>query len=371
MIKILKHLSPDFSAVGTDCLKNKEQVEHWIGQLVDELLERLDRDKELNNRRPTLLVLSMDQANLGMVSRSTQFEYFGKERLIQILMSKILTPLLFKKDNTVTNPIRMLSVAATKFIELVEHKNTIEGFFQKMQSKRASEEAQNVNQLLAASTSGEGAEQAAAGNAENQEEAANQRSKTDFKNLNCKSMMDKYFRELEADMRPKEPPKKKLTIQNMFNKIAEQTGQDLRTRREEQLVAEGSVGDLLAGNQANSVNNPTSTVSNPASNAPKARPNPIIDLINKKNNLRCNQQPVLITLDDNQPSTSSAPQPVESFAAKQLKLIREQGLLDENELKKLEEELLGEERPRPVEKIGFFRRKTLELRGKKRKLNAR
>lgn len=347
-------------------------MEHWIGQLVDELLERLDRDKELNNRRPTLLVLSMDQANLGMLSRSTQFEYFGKERLIQMLMSKILNPILFKKDNAVANPIRMLSVAATKFIELVEHKNTIEGFFQKMQSRVASDEAHNVNQLLVASTSraSEGPEQATASENQQENEAANQRSKTEFKNLNCKNRMDEYFRELEANIRPKEVPKKTLTIQNMFNKIAEQTGQDLKTRRDEQLVVNEenarSVGDLLAGNQA------SNSTSNSTNNPTKARPNPIIDLINKKNNQRSlgGQPVVLITLDDNQPSTSNAPQPGESFAAKQLKLIREQGLLDENELKKLEEELLGEERQRPVEKIGFFRRKTQELKGKKRKFNA-
>lgn len=48
----------NFSSVGTNCLTTKDQVEHWIGQLVDELLERLNRDRELNNRKPTLLVLS-------------------------------------------------------------------------------------------------------------------------------------------------------------------------------------------------------------------------------------------------------------------------------------------------------------------------
>ena len=366
------HFLPDFSAVGTDCLKSKEQVEHWIGQLVDELLERLDRDKELNNRRPTLLVLSMDQANLGMLSRSTQFEYFGKERLIEILMSKILIPILFKKDNNVANPIRMLSIAATKFVELVDHKNTIEGFFQKMQSRQANEDC--VNQPSTSRAREGDREPADNAGSKPEDEAANQRSKTEFKKLNCKKMMDEYFKELEVNIGPKEVPKKKLTIMNMFSKIAKQTGQDIKTKRDEQLVANesdgNSVQDLLVETD-NQVNN---QADNQMSNSIKARPNPIIDLFNKRNNKRplSDREPVLITLDEEQPSTSSAPPPSESFAAKQLKQIREQGLLDESELKKLEEELLGEEeRGRPVEKVGFFRRKTQELNEKRRKLNAR
>lgn len=341
----------NFSSAGTNCLNSKEQVEHWIGQLVEELLERLDRDKELNNRRPNLLVLSMDQVNIGMLSRSTQFEYFGKERLIEILMSKILNPILFKKENKTKHPVRMLSVAATKFTDLVDSKNTIESFFQKMQSKQPSAETTTNNIAISnkPSTSTTGSIV---------EEVNEQRSKTEFQNLNCKKMMDEYFRELEADIvnRPKEVSKPKLTILNMFNKIAEKTGQDLTSKKDNEQT-----------NDQNDDRNNVRPVKEP-------KPNPIIDLINK-NNQRLKQQtvPTLITLDDddpNQPSTSNQLRPTSSFAAEQLELIRRQGLLDEVELKKLEDEFLRDDRPRVAQKIGFFRRKTLELK-EKRRLNTK
>lgn len=100
----------NFSAVGVNCLNSKEQIEYWIIQLVDELLERLERDKELNNRRPTLLVLSLIQSNVGMQSRSTQFDMqLTKERIVELLLDKIVNPILFpnnKKDNKLNNPIR-------------------------------------------------------------------------------------------------------------------------------------------------------------------------------------------------------------------------------------------------------------------------
>lgn len=317
-----------------------------------------------------------------MLSRSTQFESFEKERLIDTLINKILNQILFKKDTKINTPIRMLSVAATKFIDLVDHKNTIESFFQKMQNKQTNDVAESSTNLLNECNSltvSSGEQNKKSSQLDNQEISmnnseknessetnVNQVSKTEFQNLNCKKMMDEYFKQLEADIKPKEIIKPKLTILNMFTKIAEKTGQDIKNKKDDQQVKDGESN--LDGNQVVQMNDETNSISNQINKLPRS--NPIIDLINKNNQKRNNQQIVdVITLDDQQPSTSNADQPIESFASKQLKLIREQGLLDEEELRKLEEEFLKEERPRPVEKVGFFKRKTIELK-KKRKLKA-
>ena len=301
-----------------------------------------------------------------MLSRSTQFEYFTKQRLVEIVMAKILNPILFKKDNKITNPIRMLSVAATKFVELVDHKNTIDSFFKRMQEK-----TNELNQIKPSTSAANEAEDLIVNNGQENEQTDNEasnemRSKTEFQNLNCKKMMNDYFRELEADIvRPKEIVEKpKLTIVNMFNKIAEKTGQDIKTKKDDQQVEEAN-GNAQCNQDDNHVNQNGNKT---------AKLNPIIDLINKNNQRLSNnkQPPMTITLDG-QPSTSSNrnDQQQESFASNQLKLIREQGLLDESELKKLEDEFLQEARSRRVEKIGFFRRKTLELKEKKKKLKTR
>lgn len=329
----------NFSAVGVNCLDSKDQVEHWINQLVEELFERLERDKELNNRRPTLLVVSVNQSSIGMLSRSTQFDTnLSKERLVEQLMERILNPLLFKKDTKVSSPIRMLSVAATKFVDIVDHKGTIVNFFQKMQQKNESSE---INEIPNATNDHVNNENDNVNNEVSEDDGAPspKRSRTEFKNLNCKKMMDDYFKELEADLQPKDTAttsKPKLTIVNMFTKIAEQNGQDLKAKP------------------------PCDNIDQPIiANKPQIKTNPIIDLINRKN------QRVNMDIDPNQPSTSNQAAEASSFDFKQLQLIREQGLLDEEELKKLEKEILNEQ-AKKVEKIGFFRRKTLEFKEKRK-----
>jgi DNA polymerase eta len=163
----------NFSAVGTKALMHRDQVLHWITQLVDELLERIERDREMNNRKPTLLIVSVAQTE--STSRSIPFGTFEKSKLVESIMEKTLDRLF--KENQTKDAIRMLSVSANKFEEIDIRCSTLETFFSKVDRQQYLDNASSS-------------------------------SRSDLKSIDTRAAMQNYFQRVEQELFPTEPIKK-------------------------------------------------------------------------------------------------------------------------------------------------------------------
>jgi len=122
---------------GPEMLGTKQKVEHWMGQLVEELVERLDKDKEDNKRLARSLHVSvgLDGGPGGHVSRAGPLNASSYQ--VAMIAKQCLS--LIAKTNESSDGVswipklRNITIAATKFQDLAKHANTssITSFFNK------------------------------------------------------------------------------------------------------------------------------------------------------------------------------------------------------------------------------------------------
>ncbi|CAH1261726.1 POLH [Branchiostoma lanceolatum] len=105
---------------GRECLDTKEKVLHWLSQLSSELAERLQKDKEMNNRVAKLLVVGFrnDGNPPTSASRSCAIHRYEADQLCKDAF------ILLKQFNLAGNhqaawspPIMNLHLNASKFVE--------------------------------------------------------------------------------------------------------------------------------------------------------------------------------------------------------------------------------------------------------------
>ncbi|KAL1458184.1 hypothetical protein WDU94_008352 [Cyamophila willieti] len=117
---------------GKTCLATRQDVAHWIHELVDEMCERLEDDLTLNKRRAQLLTVSFAQEVSGKVSsfsRSTSLPNYKLHDVVEVSMQVI------KKTNSApvnedvwSPPLFFLGLSASKFSPLTSQQS-IQQFF--------------------------------------------------------------------------------------------------------------------------------------------------------------------------------------------------------------------------------------------------
>ena len=65
---------------GPEILDTKAKMEYWMGQLCDEVAERLVKDQEDNERVAKSITVMLSLENLGHVTRSGPLFSYAKEK---------------------------------------------------------------------------------------------------------------------------------------------------------------------------------------------------------------------------------------------------------------------------------------------------
>lgn len=126
---------------GKLALDTTSKVKHWLEQLCEELVERLLRDREQNQRTAQLLVVSIRKVDQeGGTSRSCSLVTYDSARVARdalAVVMKLKTSSAASSD-TWNPPLINLSIAATKFRDsLEEGSQEISNFFVRQSKSRA------------------------------------------------------------------------------------------------------------------------------------------------------------------------------------------------------------------------------------------
>lgn len=129
---------------GKLALDTTTKVKHWLDQLSEELVERLLRDREQNQRIAQLLVVSLRKVGQeGGTSRSCPLIAYDTSRVAKDALAAVMklnTTAGTSKDSW-TPPLTNLSIAATKFRDSLEEGSQEISKFLVRQSKKADEPA--------------------------------------------------------------------------------------------------------------------------------------------------------------------------------------------------------------------------------------
>lgn len=118
-------------------------LKHWIKELVTEIVERLEKDIEENNRQPKQSVISFTLEINGedvAQSRSAPIVSIDQESLEQLMMEvlkKNIEP-FFKKNEAaglLNYPIKYMGISAGKFLTIEKKTVTLESMFAKQALK--------------------------------------------------------------------------------------------------------------------------------------------------------------------------------------------------------------------------------------------
>lgn len=179
---------------------------------MDELLERLELDREMNNRKPTLLIVGI--AMKEMTSKSLPFTSFDKQKLIDIIMEKALDRLFVKEPN-LKDPIRMLSVSATKFVDIDSSSSTLDTFFSKVGRDQYLEASSSKE--ISRGTSSRTSDSKASSTVTS-EKVCEISAPIPLEKLDCKSMMLNYFTRMEKELFVREDKKSEQSKTNNVSK---------------------------------------------------------------------------------------------------------------------------------------------------------
>ncbi|XP_065309722.2 DNA polymerase eta-like isoform X2 [Dermacentor albipictus] len=128
----LEPVTPRKLALSIGCGKNfrgklaldtTTKVKHWLEQLSEELVGRLLRDREQNQRIAQLLVISVQKVGQeGLTSRSCQLIAYDAARVTKDALATVmkLNTTAGASRGTWTPPLTNLSIAATKFRDSLE-----------------------------------------------------------------------------------------------------------------------------------------------------------------------------------------------------------------------------------------------------------
>lgn len=128
---------------GRNAITGFNTLKHWITELVTEIVERLEKDVEENNRQPRHSVISFTLEINGedvAQSRSAPITSIDQESLEKVMMDvlkKNIDP-FFKKDETaglLNYPIKYMGISAGKFLTIQKKTVTLETMFAKQALK--------------------------------------------------------------------------------------------------------------------------------------------------------------------------------------------------------------------------------------------
>ncbi|RWS29092.1 DNA polymerase eta-like protein, partial [Leptotrombidium deliense] len=130
--------SKQFPAVQKTSLKTKSDVAHWVSKLVDELVERLNKDRIANQRVAKLVNISMRFASKDSVTRSLPLRCYDANVINEDLMRNIVSRILNNVNGANENlkePVVLLSLSSSKFVDsLQDDRNTkLESFYKKVE----------------------------------------------------------------------------------------------------------------------------------------------------------------------------------------------------------------------------------------------
>lgn len=144
---------------GRNAITGFNTLKHWISELVTEIVERLEKDVEENNRQPRQSVISFTLEMNGedvAQSRSAPLTSIDQESLEKVMMDvlkKNIDP-FFKKDEAaglLNYPIKYMGISAGKFLTIQKKTVTLETMFAK-QALKASTSAKEIDVLPACSS---------------------------------------------------------------------------------------------------------------------------------------------------------------------------------------------------------------------------
>lgn len=133
---------------GKNAITGFNTLKHWITQLVTEIVERLEKDIEENNRQARQSVISFTLEINGedvAQTRSTPITSTDQESLEKLMMEvlrKNIDP-FFKKDETaglLNFPIKYLGITAGKFLTMSKNTVTLQTMFAKQALKASTHE---------------------------------------------------------------------------------------------------------------------------------------------------------------------------------------------------------------------------------------
>ncbi|KAJ8681774.1 hypothetical protein QAD02_017566 [Eretmocerus hayati] len=125
---------------GKQCIVDVEKLEHWLGELAEEVCERLEQDSEENERRASLLTVSFQfyQNNSAVSqSRSIALSAYKPEKLAKQCSNIV-------KKATQLQPISFLGLSAGKFIKARGSENFV-NFFKKSDENNRTRQDMKLN----------------------------------------------------------------------------------------------------------------------------------------------------------------------------------------------------------------------------------
>ncbi|XP_033115936.1 DNA polymerase eta-like [Anneissia japonica] len=111
---------------GKSALDTKDKVKHWLGELANEVAERITKDQELNNRVPKQLTVSLrqDKKPPGNMTRSCALSKIDGESMAYVSYMLIQSLNTMGGNQMAWVPhILSLGIVASKFTELVSSGN--------------------------------------------------------------------------------------------------------------------------------------------------------------------------------------------------------------------------------------------------------
>lgn len=138
-------------------------LNHWLHEIVKDVVERVEEDEFENNRRPKQIVISFTQninnADISS-SRSVNFTVNDEDKIVNdaIELIKRNTSKFFKSDDAMAlnNPIKFLGFNVCKFESLdIKRGKTIEDMFRRSFQKKEEGENQSVAELSNCNNSNE------------------------------------------------------------------------------------------------------------------------------------------------------------------------------------------------------------------------
>ncbi|GAB0093788.1 DNA polymerase eta [Sergentomyia squamirostris] len=134
---------------GKGAITGVKTLTHWLQELAGEVVDRLNKDQEENNRKGKLLTVSFTQSINGediASSRSIQLDAYEKEKIaddaFEIIKKNTDVFYVVENPSILNNPIKLLGLSVGKFERNpLPKKNRIQEMFKKQEIKnKATEE---------------------------------------------------------------------------------------------------------------------------------------------------------------------------------------------------------------------------------------
>ena len=132
---------------GPEIIDTRNKASYWMGNLCEELSERLLKDQEENGRIAKTLNISITLENVGSISRSTSLFSYSKESLAKQALHLIANSNELPNSDPNWRPkIRNISLSSSKFIEMSQNHPSIQSYFKTVESCKLTEKVEPAEQ---------------------------------------------------------------------------------------------------------------------------------------------------------------------------------------------------------------------------------